>query len=217
MSVERPPHVARARGGPDPLRAAAWASVVVHVAGLAFALAAMRRGTPAAPLLERIAYLAARPAGWIAGWLVWMACAITLVAFMLLLARGVPSPLTRAGAVLALLGAVLDLACDAAFAWVLPERAAGDVSRFVSFERVLTTASLTGANGLYSVAVLLATLGLPRQWVAARWLGALTFLGGMILAAAGLTGDPRHVMVGTAATIPCFLAWTLAASSSRRA
>ena len=42
----------------------------------------------------------------------------------------------------------------------------------------------------------------------------LTFVAGLVLAGAGLTGDPRHVMVGTALTIPLFLAWSLAASSS---
>ena len=51
--------------------------------------------------------------------------------------------------------------------------------------------------------------------MAARGLGVLTFVGGMVLAGAGLTGDPRHVMVGTAVTITSFMAWTLVVSSSR--
>jgi hypothetical protein len=174
----------------------------------------MRPGTPAAPVLERVRYLAARPSGWTAGWLVWIACAGALVAFMLLLARAQPSAFVRAAAVLAILGAVVDITCDVAYIVVLPARAAGDVSTFLLFESRLGQASLTGANGLYSLAVLVATLGLPRNAALTRALGVLTFVAGLVLAGGGFTGDPRHVMVGTALTIPLFLAWSLAASAS---
>jgi hypothetical protein len=200
----------------DALRAAAWANVALHVAGLALAVVFMRPGTPAVPPLERIAYLAARPPGWIAGWLVWMGCAVALGAFMVLLARRHPAPLPRAGAVVGLLGAVLDLACDLAYIAALPARAAGDVAAFVVFERRLTAMSQTGANGLYSVAVLLCTIGLGAAGgPVSRTLGAITFAGGLLLAAAGLTGDQRAVMAGTAIAIPAFLGWTLAVSSPR--
>jgi hypothetical protein len=196
------------------LRTAAWINVGLHVAGLALAAVTMKPGTPAAPLLERIRYLAARPAGWTAGWLVWILCALALVAFMRLLARAHPSPFAVAAATLAVLGAVVDVTCDLAYILVLPARAAGDVSNFLAFERRLAAVSLTGANGLYSLAVLVATLGLPASAVLTRGLGVLTFLAGLVLAGAGFTGDPRHVMVGTALTIPLFLGWSLAASSS---
>jgi len=196
------------------LRTAAWINVGLHVAGLVFAAATLKPGTPAAPLLERIQYLAARPAGWTAGWLVWILCALALVAFMLLLARVQAAPLTTAAAMLAGAGALVDVICDLAYIVVLPARAAGDVSSFLVFERRLGTASLTGANGLYSLSVLVATLGLPAGARLTRGLGLLTFVAGLVLAGAGLTGDARHVMVGTALTIPLFLAWSLAASSS---
>jgi len=196
------------------LRTAAWTNVGLHVVGLVLAAATMKPGTPAAPLLERIRYLAARPAGWTVGWLVWVLCALALVAFMLLLARTHPSPFATAAATLALVGAVIDVTCDVTYILALPAWAAGDVSRFLVRERHLGTASLTGANGLYSLAVLVATLGLPASATLTRGLGVLTFVAGLVLAGAGLTGDPRHVMVGTALTIPFFLAWSLAASSS---
>jgi hypothetical protein len=198
------------------LRAAAWANVGLHVLGLALAAVAMRPGTPAAPLLERVAYLAARPLGWTAGWLVWIGCALALAALLALFARAYPSPAARAAAILAVLGAALDIACDVTYAAVLPARAAGEVARFVALERSLGLLSLTGANGLYSAAVLVATLSLPRAAVASRALGLVTFLGGLVLAGAGLTADPRHVAVGTAIAIVSFLGWTLAISSSPR-
>jgi len=196
------------------LRTAAWINVGLHVVGLVFAAAAMKPGTPAAPVLERIRYLASRPPGWTAGWLVWIACACALVAFMVLLARAQPSALATAAAVLAILGAVVDITCDVAYIVVLPARAAADVSTFLVFESRLGRASLAGANGLYSLAVLVATLGLPATAALTRGLGALTFVAGLVLAGAGFTGDPRHVILGTALTIPLFLAWSLAASAS---
>jgi len=199
-------------GSEDALRAMAWANVVLHVAGLALAALFMRPGTPAVPLLERLAYLAPRPPGWTCGWVVWMGCAVTLAAFMLLLARARPFPLVRAAAGVAILGAALDIACDAAYLAALPSHARGDVADFVVFERRLTALSQTGANGLYSVAVLLCTIGLDRAPARARVLGGVTFVGGAVLALAGLTGDQFQVMAGTAVAIPAFLAWTLVLS-----
>ena len=114
---------------------------------------------------------------------------------------------------MALAGALVDIACDAAYLAALPAQARGDVSLFLPFERRLTVLSQTGANGLYSVAVLLATVGLAGAALVVRVLGALTFAGGLLLALAGLTGNPFQVMAGTAIAIPAFLAWTLVVSS----
>ena len=204
---------ARAPAVPDSgLRAAAAVNVALHVLGLALAAIVMRPGTPAAALPARMGYLAARPLGWMVGWLVWVLCAAALATFMILLARAMPSRATRAGAALALVAAGIDVACDVAYAWLMPARAAGSVASFVTLESRLGPLSLTVANGLYSAAVLMSTLGLPRTAVLARALGVFTFLAGMGLAAAGLTGNPWHVVVGTALTIPSFMAWTLAVS-----
>jgi hypothetical protein len=200
------------------LRAVALAGALLHLLGLAFALFALRPGTPAAPLLERLAYLARRPAAWVAGWLVWIVCAAALVAFVALLARVRPSSWTGWAVRLAAAGAVLDVVCDLVYALVLPGRAAGEVAAFLRLERALAVASLTGANGLYTIAILAATLGLPREWVLARALGFATSAGGLLLAIAGLTGDPGHALVGTALTIPPYLFWTLlvAVAATRR-
>jgi len=195
------------------LRATAWLNVIAHVAGLALAPVFMRPGTPAAPLLDRLAYLAARPPGWTLAWLAWMACAVALAAFMVLLARASSAPPVRAAALVACIGAATDLVCDAVYILGLPAHARGDVAAFLTFERGLTAASQTGANGLYTLAVLLATIGLDRARVGARALGAITVAGGALLAIAGLTGSAAAAVAGTAIAIPAFLAWTLAVSS----
>lgn len=210
------PAGARTADARTALRAIAVAGAALHGAGLVFALLAMRPGTPAAPLFDRLRYLAGRPAGWTAGWLVWIACAVALVAFVVVLDRAFPSPWTRAAVGLTLAGAALDITCDLMFAFALPVRAAGDVASFLRLERTLALTSLTGANGLYSIAILAATLGLPRAWVVARGLGFATFVGGALLAIAGVTADPRHVLLATAVTIPAFVLWTLTVAAAAR-
>ena len=212
MTVAMAAHHAGASDVRRALRAAAWTSAFLHAVGLALAVTTMNPGTPAFPVPQRMAYVAARPGGWVAGWLVWVTCALALVAFMALLARAHPLAATRAALVLALGGAAIDIGCDLVYAWVLPARAAGDVAGFLAFERALSAASLTGANGLYSLSVLVSSLALPAETTARR-LGLLTFAGGAVLAAAGLIGDPRLVIAGTAVTIPAFVAWSLSVSS----
>jgi hypothetical protein len=214
MMADTPARAPGPRG--DALHRAAAANVALHVAGLVLAAMALRPGTPAAPLPARMGYLAARPLGWTLGWLVWVLCAAALVTFMILLARAVPSRATRAGAALTLVAAVIDSVCDVTYAWLLPARAAASLAAFVSLESRLGLLSLTLANGLYSAAVLISTLALPRTAVLARSLGFVTFLGGTGLAAAGLTGTPWQVALGTAITIPSFMAWTLAVSGRRQ-
>ena len=76
------------------------------------------------------------------------------------------------------------------------------------------------ANGLYSVAILLATLGLrvrPEVPALVRGLGYATFAAGMLMVAAGFTGDPRHLKIATGATILPFMAWTIGVARTLRA
>jgi hypothetical protein len=71
------------------------------------------------------------------------------------------------------------------------------------------------ANGIYSCAVLLASLGLPPEGRLTRVLGVATFLAGMTLAAAGFTLNPRHLQVTAGATMVCFVGWALAVTRVR--
>jgi hypothetical protein len=76
------------------------------------------------------------------------------------------------------------------------------------------------ANGLYSVAILLATIALrvrPSVPALVRALGYATFAAGMAMVAAGFTGDPRHLALATGPTILSFVAWTLGVARSLRA
>jgi hypothetical protein len=202
------------------LTLAAGASVGLHVAGLALAIVGMRPGTPLVPAADRVAYLAGRPLAWSVGWAAWMLCALALVAFLAVLAQVVPqaSAILGMAVTLAAAGAAIDLTCDTLFITVLPALAVeGPTPLFLAAERALGAGGVVVANGLYSVAILLASLGLrvaPEVPAVVRGLGYATFAAGMLMVAAGFTGDARQLEVATGLTIVPFLAWTLGVARS---
>jgi hypothetical protein len=206
-----------------PLTLAAGLSVGLHLGGLALAVAALRPGTPIVPPAERVAYLAERPLGWTLGWAAWMLCALALVAFLAVLAHVVPeaSTVLRTAVMLASAGAAVDLVCDTLYITVLPGlAAAGPTPLFLTVERALGAGGVVVANGLYTIATLLAALGLrarPEMPPVVTWLGYATFAGGMLMVAAGFTGDPRHLELATGAAILPYMAWTLGVARALRA
>lgn len=142
-----------------------------------------------------------------------MLCAIALASFLLFLEMGLPRPrlLSRFALALAAVGSGIDLLCDYLFIDLLPELAGdGSVPEwvFLKVERTLGTMGTVGANGFYSLAVLLFTLHLPRRR-APRFLGYATFACGMVMAGGGLLGNPWLVAAATGPTIACFSAWTI--------
>jgi hypothetical protein len=183
-------------------------NVASHTAGLVVALLFLRAGTPSVPLADRPAYLAARPAGWVLGWGVWAVCALAALWFLTLLAERLPSVATRMGAAVVVAAVAVDLTCDGLYTAVLPElarRSPGDV--FLVAERAIGVASLLVANGLYSMAALLAAQAGPTP--PARLLGTATALCGFGLAAAGALASPRGIEAWTGPTVVLFMAWTV--------
>jgi hypothetical protein len=195
----------------------AWANVVLHGAGLAFAVLGMRPGTPLVPLAERMAYLAGSPAGWMWGWGVWMLCSLLFTAYMVFLERLLPGPplLARLAVVLAAAGMGADLLCDVVQISVLPFAAAQGPSGtplFLALERLASSGGLTVANGLYTVGVLLMTLCLRRiekLGLPARVAGYGTVVGGTVMAVAGLVPSAALAAAATGPTILFYSVWTV--------
>lgn len=204
------------RGGGH-LWALAWANVALHGAGLVLASCCMRPGSPLAPLPDRLAYLATRPAGWSWGWATWMLCSLLLVAFLAALASRLPE--RRLAARLALLlaagGMAVDLACDLVQIAVLPEAAAAGgagLPLFRAAERLAFLGGATVANGLYTTAVLLLAAGMAGAGLdraATRAAAGATVSGGALLAAAGLAEEPALGAAGTAVAIGGYSLWAL--------
>jgi hypothetical protein len=197
------------------LTALAWLNVAVHVAGLAFAAVGMRPGSALVGLPERRAYLATFPPGWCLGWGVWMLCALALVAFFAVLARRLPEYPDLAGlaVLLAAAGAAVDLFCDAINITVLPRAAAEtEPALFLLIDRVTFAGGLIVANGLYSIATLLLTIGLARRPGMPRvvpLLGWGVFVFGMVMVVAGFADSARLAELATGPTIILFCAWAV--------
>jgi hypothetical protein len=193
------------------VRALGWVNVGLHVAGLALAAAFIRPGSPLAPLSERLAYLSDSPAGWATAWGVWAGCGLAMVSFTVVVSRRLRSRLAKAALVVAVAAAVVDLTCDNLYLFDFPKLAnAADVSgngeAFLRAERLTNVVSLTVANGLYSVSTLLLALALrgrPGVWP----VGVAVFVFGLLLAAAGVTGNPEHALWATPPTIGLYCVW----------
>ncbi len=110
------------------------------------------------------------------------------------------------------MGASVDLLCDSVQMLVLPLAASGDA--FLAWERAANAGGLVVANGLYSVAVLVAALALPGR--AARAAGALTFTMGLVMVAGGLADAPSLVVLSAGPTILAYCAWVALATREAR-
>jgi hypothetical protein len=201
--------------GIDPLIATAVATTAFHLLALALSGASIAPGTMDPDPAARAAYLAMRPAGWTIGWILWMASAITLVAFLAVLAERRPTPLRRLAVVFAAAAAAVDLSADTLQITMRPALAVGGATpAFLSAEIALDSVGFVAANGIYSCAVLLSSLGEGARLT--RILGIATFVAGMTLALAGFTLNPRHLQVTAAATMTFFVAWALATAYAVR-
>jgi hypothetical protein len=195
------------------LPALAWANVVLHVLGLAVSWFGLRPGSIAAPLAERMAYLADRPVAWSWGWGIWMLCTLLLVSFMAVLRRLLPgnSAAAQLALILTAAGMAADLLCDVIQIQVLPLAAgSGNPDLFLAFERLAFTGGVTVANGLYTLGVLLMTASLGRLvGPPARLAGWATVLAGFALAATGFIPSPLLLQGATGATIGFYSLWTV--------
>jgi hypothetical protein len=193
----------------------AVARVAYVAAGLNLAAAAamvmmLQPGLPVAGsvLEERTIYVQERTAAWWAGWLLWHAAALALIAFYVGLAglwwRRAPM---RCG--LALLCAAAGLAADvsavALYMGVAP-RLSGE--GFEVVERVAGMLSGYVGNGLYTLAgFLLVWAGasqLPRPLLA---LSVPVWVAGLGLSVATLTQSTDGQFWGTAVLMPAFVLW----------
>jgi hypothetical protein len=206
----------------NPLAVLAWSNVCLHVVALALAAVGMRPGTALVPLPERLDYLAKAPLGWTLGWVSWMLCAVLLIAFLAAVAWRLRErdELARLGLGIAVAGAAFDLFCDTVYLLVFPMLASWrppPEQLFLTLERVTGIGSLVIANGGYSVGILLisaALRGRPGVSPLTDGLGYAVGVAGLVLAGAGLTGEPAHVQWATPPTIGLFCVWVVLVARS---
>lgn len=202
------------------LRAAGLTNAAIHVAGIGAAVVLMRPGTPLVPVAERMAYLSTHAWAWRLGWCVWIGCALCVLAFAVLLARrlralGVAPAVVAMARTVMVLAVIVDLGCNVLYLGPFVALAqTGDAAAFVATERTLGFASVTGANGLYTLGVLLFALTLrdpraPDVGRLARLAGVGTVLSGGTMAVAGILDSALLLAATTGPTILCFSAWSV--------
>jgi len=204
------------------LQALAWTNVALHVLGLIVAWFGLQPGSVVAPLAQRMAYLADRPAAWNWGWGIWMACTLLLVSFLAVLWRVLPGNPVAAqlALILTAAGMAADLLCDVIQIQVLPLAAGTGPSQpalFLAFERLAFTGGVTVANGLYTAGFLLMNVCLRGLVGApARLAGWATVVAGGALAATGFIPSPLLLQGATGATIGFYSLWTVLVSRDLR-
>lgn len=187
------------------LRAAApYACAALNFAAILAMAAWLRPGTElvrAAP--DRIAYISRHPALWRAGWAVWIAAAISLVAFY----AWWGSFLRRAAwAVVALGLAAAGLVCDLFAESLLLGWLPRDFERVAPFATLCTGAA---ANGLYTLAGIILTLGTSALRGPRLALGWAVWLAGLGLTACTLAGLPTGIAIATGALFALFCPWAV--------
>ncbi len=143
-----------------------------------------------------------------------MVCALLLLAYMAALRNRLPGRSLFADLALTLTAAGMgvDLLCDVIQIRGLPLAAAsGSEALFLSLQALAFTGGLTVANGLYTAAILLMTLGLGRAiGPEARIFGFGTVIFGTIMAVAGLIPLPSYFLESsTGLTVLLYSMWTV--------
>ena len=180
----------------------AWFAAATHVVASAGMLFLLRRGLPGFPEDERLAYIASHRAAWMTGWLIWQIAAVSLMGFYVVLAGRLRGPLAMTAIAPAAAGLALDIACESRYMGVLPELRG---EAFAALDRELEVLIGYGANGLYTVALVMLVIAgwhvLPKSAIA---LAGPVAASGFALAIASLMHDPRLEMITSAILFPLF-------------
>jgi len=166
-------------------------------------LALLRPGTEVVPdVARRAAYIATHPLAWRSGWALWIASALSLVAFYAWWGSRLRD---RSWALAAFLIAVAGMACDlgaeSLFIGWLPDG-------IESIQRLGSLLTGGAANGLYTLAGIVLTLkttalrGALRVWTWAVW-GC-----GVALTATSLASSAAGMQVSAGALMILFCPWT---------
>jgi hypothetical protein len=183
-------------------RSAPFVCAALNLAALVAMATALRGGTELiADPDRRFAYMAEHPVLWRGGWSVWVAAALSLVAFYAWWGAHLRSwPAAVAALGVATLGLAADLLAESWLAAWVPE----------GFHHLAPAATLlTGvlANGLYTLAGVLLTLATPGIRGALRALTWAVWSAGFGLSAAALAQSPPLIAAATGILFALFCPW----------
>ena len=181
--------------------------------GLAMAAMAiiLRPGTEVvADVSQRIAYISEHTSEWRAGWIVWIAAALSLASFYAWWGAHTRRPLAaRAAFALVTAGLICDLLAESFYIGWFPR----DYTRLAPLGLFLTGAV---ANGLYTAAGVTLTIASPqlrgrvRSWAWAVWIA------GVALSICALAESPVGIAISTTVLMALFVPWTAVAARAIR-
>lgn len=187
------------------LRASApYACVVVHLAALVAMAAALRFGTEIVPVTaDRIRYISDHPMLWRAGWGLWIAAALSLIAFYAWWGSFLRH---QRRAVVAVFAATIGLCCDLLAESLLIGWLPNDFDRVAPSTTILTGGA---ANGLYTVAGVMLTRATTSLHGPLRALAWTTWIVGGLLTVCSLAGWPMGIAISTTILFVCFCPFVL--------
>ena len=198
------------------LRAAApEVCAAINFVGLLVMAIFLRHGTEIVPdAAERVAYIAGHPMAWRAGWSIWIASALSLVAFYAWWGSHLRDWRPGVAAVcIASIGVVCDLAGESILIGWLPR----DYDRLAPAATLLTAGA---ANGLYTVSGIVLTLS--TAWLGGPLLALIwaVWLAGAALTVFALVNSPLGIAIASGVLFvlvsPCVV-WLGRALRSREA
>lgn len=181
----------------------------MHAAAGLVMLLVLRGGTEAEPsLTARMAYVDAHAGAWRTGFAVWMTAGMSVLAFYAWWASAVRR---RRIALAALVVAGAGLACDLtgeALYMRLP-LLAGDAAGFEHLQRVGTVLTSVFANGFYTAAGVLLTLGTPGLPRPVRALAWVVWTAGIALSVCGAVGWAAGLVAASGVLFPALVLLSL--------
>jgi len=189
----------------DRIRACApYACALLNAIAAGAMLLILRPGTEAvADLVERAGYIAQNPVLWRGGWALWIAAALSLLAFYAWWGSHLSSPGPASAAFLiAVAGIACDCLAESLYIGWLPEHM--DVA--APLGTLLTGAA---ANGLYTLAgivLTLATRSLKGALLVWTW---ILWICGLSLTVSTLCGNVTAMVVSTAILMTLFSPWVV--------
>ena len=186
--------------------AAPWVCAGLHAAAGLAMLLVLRGGTEAEPLLAgRMAYVDAHAAAWRAGFAVWMAAGMSVMALYAWWAPAVRSPRVAVAALLlAGAGLACDLSGEALYVGWLP-LLTGDAAGFAHAQRVGTVLTAVFANGFYTAAGIALTLGTPALPRPVRALAWAAWTAGIVLSVCGAAGWAMGLVAASGVLFPALV------------
>jgi hypothetical protein len=193
-----------ARIGASVRAAAPYVCAAANFAAILTMAAVLRPGTEMVPAVaDRVAYIARHPVLWRGGWAVWIAAALSLVAFYAWWGSWLRRSTWAIAAVgVAAVGVVCDLFAESLLIGWLPRE----------YDRIAPLATLcTGAaaNGLYTVAgigLTVLTRSLRGFLLALTW---AVWLAGLALSVCTLAGLPAGIAISTGVLFALFCPWAI--------